>query len=102
MAELPARNPSSPSDRWKIRETQKGKDRKKEWYNRAAASAAPQPQAQSPLHTATSFVRKLPNLSGRQEVHHRLVAHFYRKKLRDLHVAASAPFQAPRLSHRLR
>jgi len=82
--------PFVPADKWKMRDRQKGKERRTEWYNSAAASAAPEPQALSPLHTATSFGRKLPDLSGRQEVHHRLVALFYGKKLRDLHMPASA------------
>jgi hypothetical protein len=75
------------------------KERKKELYNPIAASAAPEPQALSPRHTATSFGRKLPDLSGHQEVHHRLVALRYGKKLRHLHVPASARFPACCLSH---
>ena len=83
------------------RKTERKKERKKERYNPVTANAAPEPQALSPLNTATSFGWKLPNLSGRQEVHHRLVALFYGKKLRDMHVSASARFPARRLSHRL-
>jgi len=79
----------------------KKEERKKEWYNPAASEAAPEPQALSPLHPATSIGRKLPDLSGRQEIHHRLVALFYGKELRDLHVPASARLPARRLSHRL-
>jgi len=99
MAELPPRYPTSPRTNEKIRERQK--ERRKERYNPVAANAAPEPQALSPLPTAASFGRKLPDLSGRQEVHHRLVALFYGKKLRDLHVSASALFPARRISHRL-
>jgi len=71
----------------------------KEWYNPVATSAAHEPQALSLLHTTTSFEWKLPNLSGRQEVHHQLVVLFYHKKLRDLHVLASPCFPAHHLSH---
>jgi len=81
-------------------ETERKKETKKERerYNPVPANAAPEPQALSPLHTApSSFGRELPKLSGRQEVHHRLVAFFYGKKLRDLHVSASARFPARRL-----
>jgi len=81
--------------------TERKKERKKEWYNPAASNATPEPQALSPLHPATSIGRELPNLSGRQEVHHRLVALFYGKELRDVHVPASARSPARRLSHRL-
>jgi len=34
--------------------------------------------------------RKLSDLRGRQEVHHRLIAIFHGEQLRDLHVSASA------------
>jgi hypothetical protein len=34
--------------------------------------------------------RELPDISGRQEVNHRCIAHFNREQLRDLHVSASA------------
>jgi len=84
--------------------TKREKERKKERRNGIAPlppNAAPEPQALSPLHPATSTGRKLPDLSGRQEVHHRLVALFYGKELRDLHVPASARSPARRLSHRL-
>jgi len=57
--------------------TERMKERKKEWYNPAASNAAPEPQALSPLHPATSIGWELPDLSGRQEVHHRLVALWY-------------------------
>jgi len=63
------------------RKTERKKEKKNEWYSPAAANAAPEPQALSLLHTATLFGRELPDLSGRQEVHHRLVALFYGKKL---------------------
>jgi len=81
--------------------TERKKERKKEWYHPAASNAAPEPQALSPLHPATSIGQELPDLSGHQEVHHRLVALFYEKELRDLHVPASACSPARRLSHRL-
>ena len=81
--------------------TERKKERKKEWYNPAASNAAPEPQALSPLHPATSIRRELPDLSGRQVVHHRLAALFYGKELRDLHVPASARSPTRRLSHRL-
>jgi len=56
------------------------KETKKEWYNPVPANAASEPQALSPFHTApSSFGRELPDLSGRQEVHHRFVAHSYGK-----------------------
>jgi len=83
----------------KMRERQK--ERKKERSNPVIAPAAPEPRALSPLPTATSLGRKLPDFSVRQEVHHRLVALFYGKQLRDLHMSASARFPARRLSHRL-
>jgi hypothetical protein len=70
--------------------TERKKERKKEWSNSAASNAAPKPQALSPLHPTTSIGWELPDLSGRQDVHHRLVALFYGKELRDLHVPASA------------
>jgi len=47
-----------------------------------------------------SFGRELPDFSRRQEVHHRLIAFFHGKQLRDLHVSASARFPACHLSHR--
>jgi len=74
--------------------------RKKEWYNPIPANAAPEPQALSPLRTAPSSFRwELPELTGSQEVHHRLVALSHGKKHKDLHVPASARFAARRLSH---
>jgi hypothetical protein len=83
----------------KMREGQK--ETKKEWSNPITAQAAPEPQALSPHPTATSLGRKLPNISGRQEVHHHVVALFYGKLLRDLQMSASAPFPAHHLSHHL-
>jgi len=81
--------------------TEREKERKKEWYNPAASNAAPEPQALSPLHPATSIGRELPDLRGRQEVHHHLAALFYGKELRALNVPVSARSAAHRLSHRL-
>jgi hypothetical protein len=62
---------------------------------------APPPslQALCPLHTAPSFGGKFPDLSGCQNVHHRLVALLYGEKLRNLHMPASAHFPACCLSH---
>ena len=57
--------------------------------------------ASAPPPYRRSFGRELPDVSSRQEVHHRLVALFNGKQLRDLHVSASARFPAHRLSHRL-
>ena len=75
------------------------KDRKKERSNPVTAPAAPEPWARSiPL---LQFGRELPDVSGRQEVHHRLVALFYGKQIRDLHMSASAHFPTHRLPHRL-
>jgi hypothetical protein len=51
------------------------------------------------LHTAPSSGWELPDFSSRQEVHHRLVALFHGKQLRDLQVSASARFAARRFSH---
>jgi len=48
-----------------------------------------------------SFGPELPEVSGRQEVYHRLVALFHGKQLRDLDVSASARILACRLSHHL-
>jgi hypothetical protein len=46
-----------------------------------------------------SLGRELPDVSSRQEVHHRLVALLHGKQLRDLHMPASARFPACRLPH---
>jgi hypothetical protein len=100
MAELPPCNPSSPLTNEKVkREKDKRKERKKVRSNPDTGPAAPEPCARSlPL---LHFGRELPNFSGRQEVHHRLVALFYGKQLRDLHVSGSSRFPARRLPHRL-
>jgi len=85
-----------------MRERQKGQERNKERKNSIIPlppAPPPSPQALSPLHTAPSFGQKFPDLSGRQKVHHHLVAHLYGKKLRDLHLPASARFSACCLSH---
>jgi len=42
---------------------------------------------------------ELPDVSGRQEVHHRLVAHLHGEHLRDLHVTASARSPSRCLPH---
>jgi hypothetical protein len=47
-----------------------------------------------------SLGRELPNISSRQEVHHRFIALLHGKQLRDLHVSASARFPARCLPHR--
>ena len=75
------------------------KERKKERSDHVTAPAAPEPWACSLpiLH----FGQKLPNFSGRQEVHHRLVALFYEKQLSDLQMSAPASVPACRLSHSL-
>jgi len=57
--------------------TKRENERKKEWFDPAASNAAPEPQALSPLHPTTSIGWRLPDLSGRKEVHHRFVALFY-------------------------
>jgi len=85
-----------------MREGQEGQERKEERKNSIILlpPAPPlSPQALSPLHTAPSFGRKFPNLSGGQKVRHRLVELLSGKKLRDLHVAASARFPPCCLSH---
>ena len=74
------------------------RNRKKEFYTPVAASAAAEPHPLSPLHPAASFGRRVPDLSGRQEVHHRLFGLFYCYKLGNLHVPASARFPACCLS----
>jgi len=94
--------PFVPTDKWNIRKRQNGQERKKETKNSIIPlPPAPPPslQALSPGHTATSFGRTFPDVSGRQKVHHRLVALLYGEKLRDLHVPASARFPASSLSH---
>jgi len=71
-------------------------------YNPISANTAPEPHVLSLLPLApSSFGRELPNLGGCQEVYHSLVAFRYGKKLRDLHVSASAHFPACIFSHRL-
>jgi hypothetical protein len=81
--------------------TQSQKERKKERSNPDTAPASPKPRALSPLTTATSLVRKLPDFSGRQEVQHPLVALFDGKQLRDLYMSSCARFPARRLFHLL-
>jgi hypothetical protein len=84
---------------WRKTKRTRKKGREKEWYNPFAASSAPEHQTLTPLHTAISFERKFPDLSGPQEVHHHLAALLYGKQLKDLHVLASARFLACSLSH---
>jgi len=43
---------------------------------------------------------ELSDVSSRQEIHHRLIALFHGKQLRDLHVSVSARFPARHLPHR--
>ena len=74
---------------------QKGKEKKRRY------TPPPLSQPLRLLHTAPSSGWELPDFSSRQEVHHRLVALFHGKQLRDLHVSASARFPARRFSHRL-
>jgi len=54
-----------------------------------------------PAGTCSSarFGQELPDISGRQEVHHRLVAFLYGEQLRDFHVLASARSPSRRFSH---
>jgi len=103
MAELPPRYPSSPLTNERLEKDKNDKkERKKETKNSIIPlPPAPPPslQALSPLHTAPSFGRKFPDLSGRQKVPHRLVALLYGEELSDLHVPASARFPACCLSH---
>jgi hypothetical protein len=67
----------------------------------AAPRTLPAPESTSaPAPYLHSFGWELPDFSSRQEVHHRLIAFFHGKQLRDLHVSASARFPARRLSHR--
>jgi hypothetical protein len=85
----------------KTKRTRK-KERKKERKNSIIPlPPVPPPSLQtlSPLHTTPSFARIFPDLSGRQKVHHRLVALLYGEKLRDLHVPESPRFPACFLSH---
>jgi len=56
--------------------------------------------ASAPASYRHSFGRELPDFSSHQEVHHRFIAQFHGKQLRDLHVSASARFPACHLSHR--
>jgi hypothetical protein len=49
--------------------------------------------------SSARFGRKLPDISGRQEVHHRFVSFLHGEQLRDLHVSASAHFPSRRFSH---
>jgi len=44
--------------------------------------------------------RELPDVSGGQEVYHRLVTFLHGKQLRNLHISASARFPSCGLSHR--
>jgi len=82
------------------------KRKEKRRYRYVAPAAAPRmhpaPESSSApapcrLH---SFGRELPDFSSHQEVHHRFIAFFHGKQLRDLHVSASALFPACHLSHR--
>ena len=45
------------------------------------------------------FGRELPDISSRQEVHHRFIALLHGEQLRDLHVSASACSPPSRFSH---
>jgi len=51
--------------------------------------------------SSARFGRELPDTSGRQEVHHHLVAFLYGEKLRDFHVSASARSPSSCLPHLL-
>jgi hypothetical protein len=75
------------------------KRKEKNGYKPTAAAPAPE-SASAPAPYRHSFGRELPDFSSRQEVHHRLIALFHGKQLRDLHVSASARFPACHLSHR--
>jgi len=55
--------------------------------------------ASAPAPYRHSFGPELPDVSSHQEIHHRLIAHFHGKQLRDLHVSASARFPARHLPH---
>ena len=52
-------------------------------------------------YSSVHFGRELPDISGRQEVHHRLVALLHGEQLRNLHVSASACSPPSRFSHLL-
>ena len=49
----------------------------------------------APYRHFVSLGRELPDFSGRQEVHHRLVALFYGKQLRDLRIALGSMLTVP-------
>ena len=49
--------------------------------------------------SSARFGREFPDISGRQEVHHRLVAFLYGEQLRDFHLLASARSPSRRFSH---
>jgi len=59
----------------------------------------PSVQALSTFHTTPSFGRRFPDQSGRHKIHHRLLELLYGKKLRHLHVPASAHILACCMSH---
>jgi hypothetical protein len=50
-------------------------------------------------YSSARFGRELPDISGRQEVHHRFIALLHGEQLRDLHVSASARSPSRRFPH---
>jgi len=92
MAELPPRYPSSPLTDESLKTDQNKKEKKRKTQRSMPAAAAPP--------SLLSFGRELPDVSRRQEVYHHLITFVSGKRLRDLHVSASAHFPARRLSHR--
>ena len=51
------------------------------------------------FYSSVHFGRELPDISSRQEVHHRFVAFLHGEHLRDLHVSASARSPSRRFPH---
>jgi len=49
--------------------------------------------------SSARFGQEFPDIRGRQEVHHRLIAFLYGEQLRDFHVSASARSPSRRFSH---
>jgi len=103
MAELPPRYPLSPLTNEKIKRlTNPRQDRKEKQEGIRPLPPLPTPEsASAPAPYRASSGRELPDFSSRQELNHHLVALFFGKQLRDLHMSASARFPACRFSHLL-
>jgi len=113
MAELHSCYPSSPSGKRKkeskrLKHGQKGIQRKRDEIKESPPALIPPPVARRLLslrplpagsYPSVHFGRELPDISSRQEVHHRFIALLHGEQLRDLHVSASACSPPSRFCH---